>query len=139
MSESIQTTVSNDHAEIERLSQLVEEFGATNNLHIEEIYTANLCLEEICTNVIDYAWKDGGAHQFDLRLHVDDEYLKITIEDDGTPFDPTKYPEPDLNKPPHERQIGGLGIHLVRQSVDEMRYQWLDGKNLLILRKKRKK
>ena len=138
MSASTEIVLFNDLAELERLNQLVEEFGGQNNFHVEEQYAVYLCLEEIITNIVNYAWPDGGEHQIDVRLSVDDEWIRVEIQDDGIPFDPTKVAEPDVNKPAAERQVGGLGIHLVRQTVNDMFYQRVDDKNTLLLKKKRK-
>lgn len=138
MSDSVQLVVANDSAELERLNQLVDEFGTKNQLHVEETYAIYLCLEELVTNIINYAWPDGGEHEIIVRLRVDDETIHIELEDNGIPFDPTKVPEPDTSKPAHERQVGGLGIHLVRQTVDDMFYQRYEDKNILLLKKKRK-
>lgn len=138
MSEPAQLVVTNDAAELERINQLVDQFGRDNQLHVEETYAIYLCLEELVTNIINYAWPDGGAHEIVVRLRADAESIHIDLEDDGIAFDPTKVPEPDTNKPAHERQIGGLGIHLVRQTVNSMFYQRVDERNILLLKKKRK-
>ncbi len=138
MSDSVELVIANDTAELERLNQLIEEFGARNKLHVEETYAIYLCLEELVTNVINYAWPDGGQHEIIVRLRVDDVSIHVELQDDGIAFDPTKVPEPDTNKPAHERQIGGLGIHLVRQTVNDMFYQRVDERNILLLKKKRK-
>lgn len=138
MSESLHIVAVNDLAELDRINQLVEEFGEGQHLHVEERYAIYLCLEEIFTNIVKYAWPEGGEHAADIRLSVEPDHIKISIEDDGIQFDPTKVPEPDTTKPAHERQIGGLGLHLVRQNVDEMRHQRMDDVNILILTKRRK-
>jgi len=138
MSESTHITLQNDLAELDRLNELVAEFGSEHGFTVEEEYAIYLCLEELFSNVVNYAWPEGGEHQVDVRLMVDDESLKIQIEDDGIPFNPTEFPEPDMNKPVHERQVGGLGIHLVRQNTDSIWYQRQDNKNVLIAKKKRK-
>ena len=62
--------------------------------------------------------------------------LRFTIIDTGTPFDPTKVKEADTTLSAEDRQIGGLGIHLVRQLMDEMRYSYTNGQNILTLGKK---
>lgn len=139
MSQTVEIVLQNDLNELERLNQLVEEFGAQAGLHVEEQYSLFLCLEEIVTNIINYAWPDGGGHQVAINVTVDDEHIKVQFEDDGVPFDPTKYPAPDMSKPASQRPVGGLGIHLVRGSTNEMWYQRRDDKNIFIIKKKRKK
>jgi anti-sigma regulatory factor (Ser/Thr protein kinase) len=138
MSATTQIVLQNDLAELDRLNQLVAEFGGEHGFTVEEEYAIYLSLEEIFSNIVNYAWPEGGEHQVEVRLMVDDESIKVTFEDDGIPFNPTEFPEPDMTKPAHERQIGGLGIHLVRQNMNELWYQRADNRNVLIIKKKRK-
>lgn len=137
MSTTAQITLANNTDELQRLNQLVGEFGAENNFTVQEEYAVYLCLEELCTNIVKYAWDDGSEHQFEVRLSVDESAIKLEFQDDGKPFDPTKVPEQDTSKPAHERQLGGLGIHLVRQQSSEMFYERLDEKNILFVKIKR--
>ena len=60
----------------------------------------------------------------------------FTVSDSGIPFDPTKQKEEDTSLSAEDREIGGLGIHLVRQLMDEIRYERVEGKNILTLVKK---
>ena len=138
MSETLHLILKNDLAEIEQLNLQLEAFGAKHNLHTEELYTLNLCLEEIVTNVILYAWPEGGEHTVDITVNLNDQEIKVVVEDDGLPFNPCEVPEPDLAKPASQRKIGGLGIHLVRKSVNHMGYLNADHKNILMLDKRRK-
>ena len=138
MSEILHLTLKNDLGEIEQLNLQLEEFGSKHNLHTEELYALNLCLEEIVTNVIRYAWPEGGEHFCEVTINVNEQEIKIVVEDDGLPFNPCEVPEPDVSKPAAQRKIGGLGIHLVRQSMDHMGYLYADHKNILMLDKRRK-
>ncbi len=137
MSATVQITLQNNTDELQRLNELVAQFGADNNFTVQEEYAVFLCLEELSTNIINYAWPNGGDHTFDVRLSVDETAIKIEFQDDGVPFDPPKFPKQDITKPVHERPIGGLGIHLVRQQSSEMFYERLDEKNILFVKIKR--
>ena len=139
MSETMQVTLKNDFGELERLNELFESFATRENLHVQEQYSVYLCLEELITNIISYAWPAGGEHTFEVQVTVDAEAIKVQITDDGQPFNPTEYPEPDLTLPSAQRQIGGLGIHLVRQNTNELFYLRAEDKNTVILKKKRMK
>jgi anti-sigma regulatory factor (Ser/Thr protein kinase) len=89
----------------------------------------NLALEEIVSNVMLYAYPHSSG-----RVMV--EYtapLIFTVSDSGIPFDPTKQKEADITLSAEERQIGGLGIHLVRQIMDEVKYERVEDKNVLTL------
>ena len=100
----------------------------------------NLALEEAVSNVMLYAYPD----RTDGKVFV--EYLEVpteqgrqmifTISDSGIPFDPTKKSEADITLSAEERAIGGLGIHLVRQLMDQIIYERIDDKNILTLIKK---
>ena len=137
MSATVQITLQNNTDELQRLNDLVAQFGADNQFTVQEEYAVFLCLEELSTNIINYAWPNGGDHTFDVRLTVDEAIIKIELQDDGILFDPTKCPKQDITKPAAERSIGGLGIHLVRQQSSEMFYERLDEKNILFVKIKR--
>lgn len=137
MSATVQITLQNNADELGRLNELVAQFGADNGFSVQEEYAVFLCLEELCTNIINYAWPSGGDHAFEVRLTMDEASIKIEFQDDGIPFDPTKYQPHDISKPLQERPVGGLGIHLVRQQSSEMFYERLDEKNILFVKIKR--
>ena len=96
----------------------------------------NLALEEAVTNVILYAYPEGTEGTVDLDAGVNGTSLIFTISDTGKPFDPTARAEVDINADLEDRPVGGLGIHLVKQIMDEVRYERRPGKNVLILTKK---
>jgi anti-sigma regulatory factor (Ser/Thr protein kinase) len=102
----------------------------------------NLALEEAVSNVMLYAYPDTNNGkvfvEFVRNCTPEGEQLTFTISDSGIPFDPTQKSEPDLSLPAEERAIGGLGIHLVRQLMDEVQYVREDDKNVLTLVKKLK-
>jgi serine/threonine-protein kinase RsbW len=95
------------------------------------MYTVNLVLEEVLTNILKYAHRDGKSHQIDLTVELNDEHVAIICSDDGHPFDPLSIPVPDLSLPIAEREPGGLGIHLVRKSCHSLEYRRNEGKNIL--------
>jgi anti-sigma regulatory factor (Ser/Thr protein kinase) len=125
----------NNISEIERLNNLLESFGKDNDIPQKTIFSINLALEEMISNVIYYGYKDFEEHLITVLLSYRDDEINITIEDDGSEFDPTKVSEPNKDLPVEERQIGGLGIHLARTLIDEMKYKRENKKNILMLRK----
>ena len=100
----------------------------------------NLALEEAVTNVMMYAYPGRNDGKVLVEYtEVEDEAGKrliFTVSDTGIPFDPTKKEEVDTTLSAEERAIGGLGIHLVRQLMDEVRYARVEDKNILTLVKK---
>lgn len=93
--------------------------------------------EEIYVNIAHYAYapKTGEAT---VRLEITDDpaAASITFIDRGVPFDPLAKPDPDVTLSAEERGIGGLGIYMVKKSMDDMRYEYRDGQNVLTLVKK---
>jgi anti-sigma regulatory factor (Ser/Thr protein kinase) len=90
-----------------------------------------LIAEEIFVNVVSYAHDDGEAHVIDMTLEVGEGSATLEFRDDGRPFDPLSQPPPDLDRPEEERRIGGLGIHLVRELSDRIRYAREGSMNIL--------
>ena len=95
----------------------------------------NLALEEAVTNVILYAYPDGADGLVDVEAILKPHSLEFIITDSGVPFDPTTAPDVDITLPANERPLGGLGIYLVRQLMDELRYQRVNDKNVLSMTK----
>jgi anti-sigma regulatory factor (Ser/Thr protein kinase) len=96
----------------------------------------NLAIEDAVVNVMNYAYPSGTTGNVDIDAQITDDGLKFIISDSGTPFDPTVKAEVDTTLSAEERSIGGLGIHLIRQIMDTINYEYADGKNLLTLYKK---
>ena len=93
-----------------------------------------LALDEAVTNVVLYAYpQKKGLIKLTLKKTGDD--IHVEIRDQGTPFDPTQAPPPDLAVPLEQRKIGGLGIHLMRKSVDRLNYRYENGTNIFTLSK----
>ncbi len=126
----------NNLRELERLSQIVNEFGEAHRLSPKVLYALNLSLDEILTNVIYYGYDDTNEHHIIIRISLKDEELTAEVEDDGRPFNPMEAAKPDLVKPLEERQVGGLGIHLVMNLMDTVEYKRQENKNLLVMKKK---
>lgn len=138
MTEIREIRAKNDLQEIERVSQFATEFGEAADLPERIVFAMNLALEEILVNIINYGYDDGGVHEVCVRLAIDaDGALVIEVEDDARPFDPTSLPEVDLEQSIEDRNIGGLGIHLVRTMFDDFEYHRREPHgNLLILKKR---
>jgi len=92
-------------------------------------------LDELFTNIISHGFEDKDEHQVIVTCRNEGGILKITIEDDGIPFNPTAAPHPNLKCAFRDREIGGLGIHLIRSYMDQIEYSRRGGKNILVLTK----
>ncbi|MBQ7448337.1 MAG: ATP-binding protein [Paludibacteraceae bacterium] len=122
----------NDIQQIPTLAEWIESLGLPQTLEMP----INLALEEAVSNVMLYAYPKDKAGQVLVEAEKDRSQIVFTITDSGIAFDPTKQKEPDITLPAEERNIGGLGIFLVRQIMDSVQYERKDNKNILTLSKK---
>ncbi len=127
--------INNNLSEIERLSKAVAEFGKINNLSSEVIYDVRLALEEVVSNIINYGFEDNYEHQISIEMNLQGETLTMKIKDDGKPFNPLEVKSTNLEKPFDEREIGGMGIYIVRKLMDKILYKREEGNNVLQLTK----
>ncbi|MDZ7741161.1 MAG: ATP-binding protein [Bacteroidota bacterium] len=132
-----QISLKNNVEELNKLNSFVEDLLAKWQLPGPLGMNLNLALEEVFSNIVFYAYDDQKEHEVLFAFENDGEKLHVTVSDDGKAFDPLQTPPPDdLDKPPEERHIGGLGIFFVRSVMDELGYQRKDDKNILKLTKK---
>ena len=129
----------NDVHEVTRFSSFIK--SVTEKLGIETPLARKLRLavEEAVVNVISYAYPEGTEGDVTIKIMSDGHTLRFQIIDTGVPFDPTKKEKADTTLSIEERQIGGLGIFLVRELMDTINYERVDGKNILTLIKTFKK
>jgi serine/threonine-protein kinase RsbW len=115
------------------IREYVTSAARTVGLDKKATYELSLAVDEIATNIILHGYEEAGRSGV-LDVHVDmgDRQLTVTLEDDGQPFDPRQSKLPgneDLDRPLDERPIGGLGLYLAFQGVDEFRYERAGGRN----------
>ena len=132
-SPTVKIRLRNDHAEIERLEEHVTAFATDHALPERSAYGLHLALEEVVSNIISYAWDDGGEHLLHVTMEVQDGKVLVQVEDDGKPFDPLATPPPDLDIPLEEREAGGFGIYLTRHFMDDVTYERRQDRNILTL------
>ena len=97
----------------------------------------DVAVEELFVNIASYAYAPGTGDAV-IRIETEGEppSVSVTFIDSGVPYDPLAKPDPDITLSAMDREIGGLGIFMVKKSMDDMRYQRKDGKNILTIRKK---
>ena len=120
------------------ISSQLEESGCP----LKALMQIQLAVEETCINVAQYAYSRGQAEDspggdvvIGIETNEDPSYVEITFRDRGIPFDPLKRDDPDITLPASERQIGGLGIYLVKKTMDQVSYEYSGGQNILTMRK----
>lgn len=97
----------------------------------------DVAVEELYVNIAHYAYTPGeGDATIEVETDPASRTVSITFRDRGVPYDPLAKPDPDVTLSADERQIGGLGIFMVKKSMDDMRYTYEDGQNILTIVKK---
>ena len=128
-------TLKNQVGELERVNQFVEEIGEELNLDMELQMNLNLVMEEMVSNVIFYAYPEGSNAEIELLAESDGKELTFVLSDQGKEFDPTAKEDADTDINPIDREIGGMGIFIVKNIMNKVTYQRLEGKNLLTMKK----
>ncbi len=129
-------TLPNDVAEVPALAEFVEGVCEEVGIDMPTTMQLNLAIEEAVVNVMDYAYPAGEQGEVVVGAVVNDGLLQIVIKDHGTPFDPTAKGDVDTTLSAEERNIGGLGIHLIRTIMDTVSYERVGDSNVLTLTKK---
>lgn len=127
--------IKNDISEISKLATFIGELSEELDFTPELNFNLNLVLEEAISNVILYAYDKEEQKEISLVAYLSDNNLVFVLTDSGMEFDPTKVPDADVTLSAEEREIGGLGIYLIRQIMNTVEYQRIDGKNVLTMRK----
>ena len=95
-----------------------------------------MAIEEMFVNAAYYAYPDGGGSiQLAIAFESDSRTVTFRLTDSGIPFDPLARPAPDLSIPAAERPVGGLGIYMMRKTMDEVQYERIGEQNVLTMRK----
>lgn len=99
------------------------------------LYDVQLAVDEACTNIITHGYQDLNPGSIILDLEIDPDKLTVSLTDFGHSFEPSSAPIPDIHAPLEERELGGYGLFLIQQSMDEMDYQVTEDGNKMILTK----
>lgn len=101
----------------------------------EILYDVQLAVDEACTNIITHGYQDLNPGSIILDLEIDSDKLAVSLTDFGHSFEPSSAPIPDIDAPLEERKLGGYGLFLIQQTMDEMDYQVTEDGNKMILTK----
>lgn len=125
-------TLRNDLAEIESVTLAILDFCRDRGVSENACYDIRLALEEAISNTIKYGYDDQSVHSISIRAGLEsNNELLLEIEDDARAFNPIEAPAPDVSLPVEEKQIGGLGIYLLRAVMDRVQYERHGDKNIL--------
>lgn len=129
---TIDATVEN----IEKVTAFVDEQLEAFDCPMKVQMQIDIAIDELFSNIANYAYnpETGPAT---VRVDVDEKTLEVVITfiDHGIPYDPLKKADPDITKSADDREIGGLGIYMVKKSMDDITYEYRDGQNILRIKK----
>lgn len=129
--------------ETEAAAEQLDEVQAFVDAHLEAAgcplktqMQIDIVVEEIFINIASYAYAPGkGNATVRVETTASPRGVVLTFFDSGRPYDPLAREDPDITLPAEERQIGGLGIFITKKTMDEVRYEYRDGQNILTMRK----
>ena len=129
--------LSNQVTELEKIVAKLEELSETWKIPLKNVMEINLALEELFTNVVFYAYDDTETHSIAMEFNLIDEHkIQLRMIDDGKPFNLLeKHTGEVVDQPLEERAIGGLGIHFVKELIDQIEYDRSEKNNIVTLTK----
>ncbi|MCF0111057.1 MAG: ATP-binding protein, partial [Erysipelotrichaceae bacterium] len=123
--------------DIPEITEFVESELEKMGCPVKTVYQMNIAVDEICSNIIKYAYpKKPGSLTVTMFEKKYPHTLAIRFEDEGIPYNPLTKEDPDVTLSAEERQIGGLGIFMVRKMMDDVRYKYENDRNILTIYKK---
>ena len=128
--------LNNKVSEITKLNAFVKSATTALNMETGLANQIKLAVEEAVTNIIDYAYQNGTEGNISVTIEADESRIRFIITDSGAEFDPTSVSKADTTLSVEERPIGGLGVFLVRNLMDSINYEHVDGKNVLRMEKR---
>jgi anti-sigma regulatory factor (Ser/Thr protein kinase) len=132
---SVSFKLRNNLSELATLCEKMESVGQTLGLSRRCLFEMNLALDELFTNIISYGFQDQSEHFIRVNISADQDVLTVVLEDDGMAFNPVARIPPEVPCTLDECKVGGLGIHLVKNLMDEIVYERRAGMNVLTLKK----
>lgn len=134
MSGEIRLRIHANHGQLERVENAIDNMAKRRRWPDEMVFKVKLVVEEMGLNIIDHGYGNDESKELEFRLTADDDSVTMEFIDEAGPFDPlTETPRPDTDAGIEERDIGGLGVYLVREMVDEVRYAREGNRNRLTL------
>ena len=121
---------------IETVTDFVNEQLEAYDCPMKILMQINIAIDELFSNIAHYAYNpETGDATVRVEVIEDPMAVIITFIDNGVPYDPLKQKDPDTTLPAEERELGGLGIYMVKKTMDDVTYEYKDGKNILSIKK----
>jgi len=120
------------------ISEFVGRAAEAARLDERAVYAVQLAVDEACSNIIEHAYGGEGRGDIDITCCIDGDGLTVVLRDYGRPFDPNSVPPPDVHASLEDRNGRGLGLYLMRQLMDEVRFEFTpDAGNVLTMVKRK--
>lgn len=120
------------------ISNFIVDQASRASFSPRDIYAIQTAVDEACSNIIDHAYSAEDLGFIEVNVDILDSAIKITITDDGLPFNPDEVPKPDLHNPLENRKERGLGVYFMRELMDEVSFDFSNKRlNTLVMIKKR--
>ena len=127
----LKIVVPNERERLRDLTAAIDAVLAENRIPANIIADVRLIAEEVVCNAMDHGLSQDEQHEIMVELSGRDGRLHLSFRDDGVPFNPLEAPPPDLDADILDRPIGGLGLHLIRELAEDVRYERIEPYNLL--------
>jgi phosphoserine phosphatase RsbU/P len=128
-------TLNSELTELEEVKQSLGKILQAASLTVQLIEDAQLIVEEVLVNIIQYGYENRSNGYIDLRIEINNQQLTMTFKDSGKPFNPlTEIASPDMMMDDEDRSLGGFGFFLVQELAEQVDYVYLNGKNILTVR-----
>ena len=134
--QAMRIAIPNELAALPLASETLKRFGADHGVPHKTLVELQVALDEIVSNIIKYAWPEGGAHELTICLAAHNGTVEIEIVDDGQAFDPLSAPSPVRLPKGRRPRPGGVGSHMTKKLMDGIEYVRTDGRNHIILTKR---
>ena len=128
--------IRNDVADLALLRDALDRIGTAFSIPSRPLLQLQVALDEMVSNVVKYAWPEGGDHEARVRITVRVDGIEVEVVDDGRAFDPLLAPVPERPAPGRRPRPGGVGINMVKRLVDGCNYARIDGRNHLTVTKR---
>ncbi len=133
MSKQLSVSILNKHSEIQKIRKEFESFANENQMANDVRRNTKIALDEIISNTIEYGYEKYSGDKIKVNFLIDQTNLVIEIIDNAKIYNILERNDPDISKSIEEKPIGGLGVHLVKSLMNEVKYDCINGKNHLTL------
>jgi serine/threonine-protein kinase RsbW len=122
---------------LDEIREFVAEVARQGGFNDKEVYSLQLAADEAASNIIEHAYEGVANASLDISCDMQGDAIVIIMRDEGLSFDPSQVKQPNLKAKLSERQIGGLGVYLMRKLMDDVRYESAGKSNTLTMIKRR--